>query len=347
MKTYAILLACCNVLGPIGPTTIGQSEIEFAKCEVSTDHETLLTLRAPAGAICRIETSADLAGWQALVTLTSGGISQHTDSTAPFLAGRFYRACQLAETNVLTGEHLDTTEGDVVIHPVNHASLVLAWSNLVIHVDPVGASNYKSLPKANLILITHDHSDHLDASAINQNLAENGIVGAPIVVYNKLSAALRNISCVLTNGAITNLAGLTVQAVPAYNTNSSPFHPRGTGNGYVLTTGGRRIYISGDTHNTPEMHALKNIDVAFLAMNQPYTMTVTMAVNAVRAFRPRIVYPYHYRAASGYPATDLESFKRQVKSDPGVEVRLRQWYRASVITAASAAISCIFGACCS
>ncbi|MCX8107410.1 MAG: MBL fold metallo-hydrolase, partial [Verrucomicrobiae bacterium] len=177
-----------------------------------------------------------------------------------------------------------------------------------------------------LVLVTHDHSDHFDTTAITQSISTNAVIGVPLTVYNKLTTGLRSIAFVLTNGMATNLAGIRVEVIPAYNTNSSPFHARGSGNGYVLGIGNRRIYVSGDTHNIPEMSALQAIDIAFLAMNQPYTMTVTMAVSAVRAFRPRVVYPYHYRAASGYPATDLAGFKQQLLLDPGVEVRLRQWY---------------------
>lgn len=303
-----------------------QPEIEFTRCLVATNREVLLTLTAPSGRICRIEASTDLAQWSALVTLASTGANQYTDSAAPFVPVRYYRGCELIETSVLTGDHIEAGGSDIIVHPVNHASLVLAWKGTVVSIDPVGSAYYRTLPKADLVLITHDHSDHLDTSAISQNLATNGVIGAPTAVYSKLTQQQRSVTCILNNGVVTNLAGLLIEVVPAYNTNSSPFHPRGSGNGYVLTLAERRIYVSGDTHNTPEMNALRDIDIAFLAMNQPYTMTVPMAVSAVRAFRPRIVYPYHYRPGSGYPSTDLATFKREVLANPGVEVRLREWY---------------------
>ncbi|MDH7502129.1 MAG: MBL fold metallo-hydrolase [Verrucomicrobiota bacterium] len=326
MNLRKTALICWAVVAGAVCTSTGQSELQFTRCLLSTNSELLLTLSAPAGAVCRIETSSNLVDWQALLTVASLGANQHTDSAAPFLPLRYYAARRVAETNALTGDHIQSDDGDIVIHPVNHASVVIAWKDRVVSIDPVNSAYYKALPKANLVLITHGHSDHLDAAAITENIATNGVIGAPVAVYNNLTASLKKTACVLTNGTRTNLADILVEAVPAYNTNSSPFHPRGTGNGYVLELGRRRIYVSGDTHTTPEMCALQNIDVAFLAMNQPYTMTIAMAVNAVRQFRPRIVYPYHYRPGSGYPSTDLASFKRQVLADPGIEVRLRRWY---------------------
>jgi L-ascorbate metabolism protein UlaG (beta-lactamase superfamily) len=140
-------------------------------------------------------------------------------------------------------------------------------------------------------------------------------------VFDRFSTALQDLTTVLTNGAATEIAGVAVTAVPAYNAN----HPKGAGNGYVLTLGGRRIYFSGDTEDIPEMRALENIDVAFVCMNLPFTMTVAKASSAVRAFRPRVVYPYHYRNSDGTFA-DLNAFRRQVGTDLGVEVRLRKWY---------------------
>ena len=136
-----------------------------------------------------------------------------------------------------------------------------------------------------------------------------------------MSAALRAVTAVLTNSATTNVLGLTIEAVPAYNGN----HPRGTGNGYVLTIGGNRIYMTGDTGDIPEMHTLPDIDVAFVCVNVPFTMTVSDATNAVRAFRPGVVYPYHYRNQDG-TLNNANSFKQRFGTDLGIEVRLRKWY---------------------
>jgi L-ascorbate metabolism protein UlaG (beta-lactamase superfamily) len=144
---------------------------------------------------------------------------------------------------------------------------------------------------------------------------------APQAVYDGLNAAQKAIATVLTNNASVDLLGVSVQAVPAYGAN----HPRGVGNGYVLEFGGKRIYVSGDTRDQPEIRALTDIDVAFVAMNQPYTMTVSAATNCVRAFRPRVVYPDHYRDQSG-ATTNAATFKQWLGTDLGIEVRLRNWY---------------------
>jgi L-ascorbate metabolism protein UlaG (beta-lactamase superfamily) len=147
------------------------------------------------------------------------------------------------------------------------------------------------------------------------------VIVVPQAVYNSLTTVQKTLAVILTNGASTNLLGLTVQAVPAYNAN----HALGSGNGYVVTIGGRRIYASGDTGNISEMRALQDIDVAFVCINQPFTMTVNEATNAVRAFRPKVVYPYHYRDQSG-TVTNAAAFKQRLGNDLGIEVRLRKWY---------------------
>lgn len=222
--------------------------------------------------------------------------------------------------NEPTVDRLATTEGDVIVHPINHASLVLEWKGKAIYVDPVGgAARYQSLPRADLILLTHAHRDHLDPATLTAVKGANAKILAPSIVSEDLPANLQSLTSTLTNGAAATVAGVNVLAVPAYNLTKA-FHPKGVGNGYVLTLGGKRLYISGDTEATPEMVALRDIDAAFLCMNQPYTMTVDQAVSAVRAFRPKIIYPYH---SSG---SDLNSFKKQLETEPGIEVRLLKWY---------------------
>ena len=303
---------------------VAQPAPQFTGYQFLTTREMLLRLSASNGLDYRIDASTNLAQWNGLLTLLSTGMYQHTDSAAPYLASRYYRALQLIGTNHVTGDHLVTTNGDVVIHPVNHASLALSWNSKMIYVDPANKS-FSGLPKADLILFSHDHSDHFNAGATSGYTNTNATIIAPQIVYNGLASypSLRSLTTVLTNGMSTNALGLLIEAVPAYNF-TAPNHPRGVGNGYVLNIGGRRVYISGDTEDIPEMRALTNIDVAFLAMNRPYTMYVTQAVSAVRAFRPKVVYPYHYQPSS--PATDLNYFKQEVMTNPGVEVRIRKWY---------------------
>ncbi len=221
----------------------------------------------------------------------------------------------------LAADRIATTNGDVLIYPLNHATFVLSWNDKTIYCDPVGSATYTGLPKADLILVTHSHGDHFSTATIDAVRGANVLILAPQATYKGLTAAQKLAAGVLANGALTNVLGMTVEAVPAYNT----YHPKGTGNGYVLTLGGKRIYISGDTGSIPEMRQLANIDVAFVCMNQPYTMTVNDAVSAVAAFRPKIVYPYHYRDQAGSTA-NAALFKQRLDPALGIDVRLRKWY---------------------
>jgi L-ascorbate metabolism protein UlaG (beta-lactamase superfamily) len=225
----------------------------------------------------------------------------------------------------LSGDRLATDDGEVIIHPVNHATFLLGWKGKTIYVDPVGgAAPFQGLPRADLILVAHGHGDHFSASTIEAVRKTNAVIVAPPAVHNTMSEAQKSVTAVLPNGAKINVLGLGIEAVPAYNLSAS-FHRRGEGNGYVLTVGGRRIYVSGDTEDTPEMRQLQNIEVAFLCMNLPYTMTVEKAAGAVRAFQPKVVYPYHYRNRDGTLA-DLKAFEKLVATVPGIEVRIRKWY---------------------
>jgi L-ascorbate metabolism protein UlaG (beta-lactamase superfamily) len=277
--------------------------------------------KAAAGTYCRLETSTDLQAWVSLATAQSTGTVIYTDGAAPYFPKRFYRARDLAAA-ALTGDHLATSAGDLVIHPVNHASFVMSWNGKMIYNDPVGASSlYSGFAKADLILVSHDHGDHTSYSTLAAVLNTGGKIIAPQAVYNGMTAALKAATTVLANGASTTVIGLTVDAIPAYNTN----HPIGTGNGYVVTVGGKRLYMSGDTGAIAETRALTNIDVAFLCMNVPFTMTVAAAVSVTRDFRPKAIYPYHYRNQDNSLA-DLAAFKAQVGTDLGIEVRLRAWY---------------------
>jgi L-ascorbate metabolism protein UlaG (beta-lactamase superfamily) len=229
----------------------------------------------------------------------------------------------LTAAEPLAGDRLATKDGDLVIHPINHATLALGWKNLAIYVDPVGgAARFADLPRPDLILLTDIHGDHLNADTLKAVAGEQTALVAPAAVAAQLPADLRQRTTVLTNGETKSLQGITIVAVPMYNTtpDRASYHPKGRGNGYLLTFADKRVYLSGDTEDIPEVRALKNIDVAFLCMNLPYTMTPEQAASAVREFRPKIVYPYHSRSS------DLEKFKKLVGDDVSVDVRLRDWY---------------------
>lgn len=229
-------------------------------------------------------------------------------------------AAERAATDVIA-----TRQGDLKIHPINHATLVLQWQEQTIYVDPVGgAKAFQGLPAPTLILITHEHGDHLNRETLTAVAGPKTQLVAPTAVAGQLPAGLSERTTVLTNGQRREVLGIPIEAIPAYNLapERQKFHPKGRGNGYVLTLGDKRVYLSGDTEDTPELRALKNIDVAFVCMNLPYTMDVDQAARAVLAFKPRIVYPYHCRGS------DLEKFKQLVSVNPGIEVRVRDWYGA-------------------
>jgi len=221
----------------------------------------------------------------------------------------------------LTGDRVATENGDLVVHPINHATFVMGWNGKTIYVDPVGGGQaFDGLPRPDLVLITDIHGDHLDADTLQAIVGGTTAIVAPAAVAGELPEALRSRVTVLANGETIPAAGLSVEAVPMYNLTEDrlKFHEKGRGNGYVITLGGTRVYISGDTEDVQEMRALKNIDVAFVCFNLPYTMTEEQAASAVREFRPRIVYPYHFRGS------DVEKFARLVGD--ASEVRTLQWY---------------------
>ena len=297
---------------------------QFTEVQRLTNQEVVLKFNAPTGRAYRIESAARLPQWTGLVTFPTNRTTAlvHTDAAAPYLDGRYYRVVQLAEPQVVFGDHLLTTNGEAVIQPRNHATFVMQWNGKMIYNDPVTTASYTGLPKADLILISHNHSDHFATTTIDAVRGPNAIIIAPQTVYSGLTAAQKAIAIVLGYGASTNVLGLTVEAIYASNS----YHtPPGFGNGYVVTLGGKRIYISGDTGNAPEIRALTDIDVAFLCMNQPFTLTVTEATNIVRAMHPTVVYPYHFRDSSGTTAS-AATFKRWLGADLGIEVRLRNWY---------------------
>jgi L-ascorbate metabolism protein UlaG (beta-lactamase superfamily) len=203
-------------------------------------------------------------------------------------------------------DSIKTKSGTIAITFIGHATLMFQYNNLVIHVDPVGQyANYSKMPKADIILVTHEHYDHLDKNAIKTIKKPT----TDLILTANCAAELKA-GIVLRNGESTEVQGIKVEAVPAYNLvnkrdNGEPFHPRGVGNGYVMTLGNTRIYIAGDTENIPEMRNLKDIDIAFLPMNLPYTMSPQMVVQAVKMFNPRVLYPYHYGTTDVRELTDL------------------------------------------
>jgi len=214
---------------------------------------------------------------------------------------------------------LKTSAGKLEITFIGHGTLMFKFNDKIIHVDPVSReADYTLLPKADLVLITHQHSDHLDPDALSLIKKENTTLILTEICHQEIKHGI-----VMKNGDVKIIDGLKIEAVPAYNIvhkrqNGKPYHPKGEGNGYVITFGDRRVYVAGDTENTPEMKALKNIDIAFLPMNLPYTMTPEMVADAAKAFQPKILYPYHFgRTDPGKLVTLLKDMKN-------IEVRVRK-----------------------
>ena len=218
--------------------------------------------------------------------------------------------------------------GDITITPILHGTLIIEYKDLTIYVDPYGGpERFDSQNKPDMILITDIHGDHHDQKTLDGLDLTAATIIAPQAVADKLPAGKSKGVEILGNGQSKTLSGLKFEAIPMYNlpeTDDSR-HPKGRGNGYVVEIGGQRIYISGDTEDIPEMRNLKNIDVAFVCMNLPFTMEVAQAADAVSEFKPGIVYPFHYRGSEGL--ADVATFKELMNtSAPEVDVRLRNWY---------------------
>jgi len=234
-----------------------------------------------------------------------------------------------AHAQIAAPDSISTKMGTLTIQPVQHASLVLKVGDLILYADPSGANNFQGMTAPSIILITDIHGDHFDVKTIEAVKAANTLLIVPQAVADKLPAADKGHVVILKNGDKTTQSGITIEAIPMYNLpeSATAMHTKGRGNGYVLTIGGKRIYISGDTQGIPEMRSLKNIDIAFVCMNLPYTMDVKEAADAVLAFQPKIVYPYHYRGQGGL--SDVNNFKSLVDAgNKKIEVRLRNWYPA-------------------
>jgi L-ascorbate metabolism protein UlaG (beta-lactamase superfamily) len=223
-----------------------------------------------------------------------------------------------AENNFAT-DKIKTTQGDLTITFLGHASLMMSYDGKTIHIDPVSQyADYSNLPKADLILVTHEHFDHFDLKAIGAVKT-----GKTAMVMTQDVAKQIKGGIIMKNGDKKTIQGLLIEAVPAYNlvnmrSPGIPYHGKGTGNGYIITCGDKRVYIAGDTENTREMKNLKNIDIAFLPMNLPYTMTPEMVADAAYAFRPGILYPYHYGN------TDTSKLIELLKDEKDIEVRIRK-----------------------
>ncbi|MGA2957121.1 MAG: MBL fold metallo-hydrolase [Thermodesulfobacteriota bacterium] len=213
---------------------------------------------------------------------------------------------------------IKTSAGNLEITFVGHGTLMFTFGGKVIHIDPwTQLADYSKLPKADLILLTHEHRDHLDLKAVEILRKEKTAIVCPKITAEQIKDAT-----VMNNGDVKTIEGLTVKAVPAYNLvhkrdTGQPYHPKGDGNGYLITFGDENVYVAGDSENIPEMKALKGIDIAFLPMNLPFTMTPEMVADAVLAFKPKILYPYHFGE------TDTPKLLALLK-DSGIEVRIRK-----------------------
>jgi L-ascorbate metabolism protein UlaG (beta-lactamase superfamily) len=214
-------------------------------------------------------------------------------------------------------EEFNTSAGKLQLTPIQHASLMIQAGGKVMYIDPAQGS-YEGLPKADYILITDIHGDHMAPAIVDKLKTPTTVILAPKAVAATVTSAT-----VIANGETKPLGDFKVEAVPMYNlkpaANGTIYHEKGRGNGYVLTYGGKRFYFAGDTEGIPEMKALRNIDVAFVCMNLPFTMTPDAAAEAVRAFHPAVVYPYHYRGS------DTNAFAKALDGT-GIDVRLRDWY---------------------
>ncbi len=255
-----------------------------------------------------------------------------------FLVGLYYfskaRVEQSRLTNPSTAANTETqpntnTEQEnnpVTVTPVTHATAILEWSGSTIYLDPTGTSTVFASKPANITLITDIHGDHLSTSTLNRVLGSSTLI-VPQAVRNLLPKNLADRAKVLPNDGTLIEQGFSITAVPMYNTPDvkDNRHVKGRGNGYIIEKDGTRVYVAGDTDATPEMRALTDIDMAFVPMNPPFTMDVAEAAEGVLAFKPRLVYPFHYRGQNGL--SDVNQFKQLIDAaNAGIEVRLLNWY---------------------
>ena len=225
-------------------------------------------------------------------------------------------------------DKIQTNKGPLLINPVQHATFVLNWNKLTVYVDPTGgAKAFANFKRPDIILITDIHGDHLDSTTLKAVCSSATKFVVPGAVAELLPTSLKKNLIILKNSEKAKVSKLIITAIPMYNLpeSSSSMHSKGRGNGYVIEAGNKTIYISGDTEDIPEMRNLKNIDIAFVCMNLPYTMDINQAASAVLDFKPKIVYPYHYRGKDGL--SDVNEFKKMVNSaNRMIGVRLLKWY---------------------
>jgi len=235
----------------------------------------------------------------------------------------------IASLGFAQSDKIPTQKGDIILHPILHSTMALEWNGKTIVVDPYGGKErFEAFGAPDLVLITDIHGDHLNQETLAELDLKKTTLIAPQAVQEQLGDIAFKKVKTLANGETTKWKGISVEATPMYNLpeTEDSRHPKGRGNGYVLTMGGKRFYISGDTEDIAEMRALENIDVAFVCMNMPYTMDINQAADAVLAFQPKVVYPFHYRGGGG-EFSDVEQFKALVNAEnENIDVRLREWY---------------------
>jgi L-ascorbate metabolism protein UlaG (beta-lactamase superfamily) len=249
------------------------------------------------------------------------------NSLKPLVAGAMVLGSAMTVSASLRETEIETSEGAARVVVIEHATFVIEWDGKVIAVDPVGGGGaFAAHPAADLILVTDVHRDHLSLSTVAALTRDATVIVAPPAVAERFPETEQDRLLVLENGDREVWQNVGIEAVPMYNTTPGrqKFHPEGRGNGYVLTFGDTRVYISGDTEDIPEMRALDNIDAAFVCMNLPYTMDIKAAASAVLDFRPDIAIPYHYRGEDGM--SDIKKFRKLVTKNSDVEVRLLEWY---------------------
>jgi L-ascorbate metabolism protein UlaG (beta-lactamase superfamily) len=216
-----------------------------------------------------------------------------------------------------------TDNGELRVHPILHGSVIFEWNEIDIYVDPWGSADlYTEKSEPELILVTHPHGDHLSPETLAALDTENVTFIVPQVVADQMPEEYSGQTIVLSNGESHTFNSIKIDAVPMYNLpNEGARHTKGWGNGYVITMGGKRLYVSGDTEDIPEMRQLENIDIAFVCMNLPYTMDIYQAASGVLEFEPKVMYPYHHRGQ------DIERFKEVVDWEgKDIDVRLKNWY---------------------